>query len=107
MENARLPESLWVTPTTSDNCGVKSVVSDAPSVFPLGTTTVTWTVTDDSDNTQTTTQKITVVDNQAPIQPTLPDINDWSCGKEITQLPTTTDNCSGEITGTTNDDHGV
>ena len=66
MENVRPQESLWVTLSTSDNCGVKSVDNDAPSVFPLGTTTVTWTVTDDSNNTQTATQTVTVKDNQKP-----------------------------------------
>jgi hypothetical protein len=33
-------------PTTDDNCGVASVTNDAPSTFPVGTTNVTWTVTD-------------------------------------------------------------
>ncbi|TCK64035.1 fibronectin type III domain protein, partial [Winogradskyella wandonensis] len=33
------------TPTTADNCGVATVTNDAPATFPLGTTTVTWTVT--------------------------------------------------------------
>ena len=45
------------SPSTSDNCSVASVVndyngtSDATDVYPLGTTTVTWTVTDGSGNT--------------------------------------------------------
>ena len=34
--------------------------------FTHGTTTVTWTVTDDSDNTQTATQVVTVTDVQKP-----------------------------------------
>ena len=44
-------------PFASDNCSVASVVndyngtSDASDVYPLGTTTVTWTVTDGSGNT--------------------------------------------------------
>ena len=44
-------------PATCDNCSVASVVndyngtSDASDVYPLGTTTVTWTVTDGSGNT--------------------------------------------------------
>ncbi|MDT0641670.1 PKD-like domain-containing protein [Zunongwangia sp. F363] len=91
------------TPTTSDNCGVKSVTNDAPATFPLGNTTVTWTVTDNSDNVQTTTQVVTVEDNQAPAAPDLPDLT-WSCGMQITDYPITTDNCSAEITATTNND---
>ena len=91
------------TPSTADNCGVKSVTNNAPATFPLGETTITWTVTDNSDNTQTATQKVIVEDKQAPSTPTLSNIENWSCGKEITNFPTTTDNCSGEITGTTTD----
>ena len=34
------------TATTADNCGVASVTNDAPGTYPLGTTVVTWTVTD-------------------------------------------------------------
>jgi len=91
------------TPATNDNCGVKSITNDAPNSFPLGQTTVTWTVTDDSNNTQTDTQTITVEDNQPPLTPTLSPINNWECGKRITTIPVTTDNCAGEITGTTTD----
>ncbi|MFT2010385.1 T9SS type A sorting domain-containing protein [Pontibacter sp. 13R65] len=48
------------TPVTSDNCGVASVVNDAPATFPAGTTTVTWTVTDKAGNRATATQTVTV-----------------------------------------------
>ncbi|SDR67256.1 SprB repeat-containing protein [Gillisia sp. Hel1_33_143] len=90
-------------PTTADNCGIKSVTNNAPATFPLGETTITWTVTDNSDNTQTATHKVIVEDKQAPSTPTLSNIENWSCGKEITNFPTTIDNCAGEITGTTTD----
>ncbi|WP_194977158.1 HYR domain-containing protein, partial [Aquiflexum lacus] len=49
------------TPTTSDNCSVDVAVNLAPEFFPIGTTTVTWTVTDDSGNTATDTQTVTVL----------------------------------------------
>ncbi|TVZ27339.1 putative secreted protein (Por secretion system target) [Gillisia sp. Hel_I_86] len=91
------------TPTTNDNCGVKSTTNNAPATFPLGSTTVTWTVTDDSNNATTATQTVTVNDNQAPVKPILSDIVDWSCSKQITDFPTTTDNCENLITGTTTD----
>jgi len=55
------------TPTTGDNCGVASTTNNAPSSFPVGTTTVTWTVTDVNGNSATCTQDVTVVDNQAPV----------------------------------------
>ena len=56
------------TPVTADNCAVSSTTNDAPNSFPVGTTTVTWTVTDASGRTATASQDVTVVDN---IDPTL------------------------------------
>ena len=59
-------------PATGDNCGVASVTNsynntaDASGTYPVGTTTVTWTVTDIHGNTNTCTQTITVTDNEAP-----------------------------------------
>ena len=61
-----------VGPATGDNCGVASVTNshnnttDASGTYPVGTTTVTWTVTDIHGNTNTCTQNITVTDNEAP-----------------------------------------
>ena len=52
---------------TNDNCSVASVANDAPAAFPIGETTVTWTVTDSSGNTSTATQLVTVVDDIDPI----------------------------------------
>ncbi len=46
------------TANATDNCGVVSVVSDAPAVFGLGTTTVTWTATDAAGNEATATEQI-------------------------------------------------
>ena len=58
---------------TADNCGVATVINDyngtasADDTYPVGTTTVTWTVTDVNGNTNTCTQDVTVVtDNEAP-----------------------------------------
>lgn len=48
------------TPVTSDNCGVQTVTNNAPSSYPVGTTTVTWTVKDAKGNTSTDTQIVTV-----------------------------------------------
>ncbi|HQP04795.1 MAG TPA: HYR domain-containing protein, partial [Bacteroidales bacterium] len=53
-------------PITSDNCGVYSVVNDAPETFETGETTVIWTVTDNNGNIATCSQVVTVTDNQAP-----------------------------------------
>jgi gliding motility-associated-like protein len=53
-------------PTATDNCSVVSVSNDAPAIFPLGLTTVTWTVVDGSGNTSTATQLVNIVDNILP-----------------------------------------
>jgi hypothetical protein len=51
----------------SDNCPAGLVVTNnAPSSFPLGMTTVTWTATDAGGSTATATQSVTVVDDTAP-----------------------------------------
>ncbi|WP_427872173.1 gliding motility-associated C-terminal domain-containing protein [Flavobacterium sp. MMS24-S5] len=50
------------TPTVSDNCsGTITVTNDAPSSFPIGNTTVTWTATDAGGNTETCTQIVKVI----------------------------------------------
>jgi len=38
-----------------------TITNDAPEVFPLGDTTVTWTATDASDNSATATQVVTII----------------------------------------------
>jgi hypothetical protein len=61
-------------PGATDNCsavtvtGVRSdgVLSlDAP--YPVGVTTITWTAKDADGNVSTTTQTVTVIDNEAPV----------------------------------------
>ncbi len=53
------------TETISDNCVVQTVVSshNSNTVFPVGTTTVTYTVTDVNGNVTQTTFDITVIEN--------------------------------------------
>ena len=53
-------------PSVDDKCQVASVVSNAPTAYPLGTTAVDWTVTDASGNFATCTQLVTVVDTETP-----------------------------------------
>ena len=53
-------------PTATDNCGVSYVTSNAPAVFPQHETIVTWTVTDNSGNTQTCQQVVNVIDAMPP-----------------------------------------
>jgi len=57
------------TATASDNSGVVNVVRSgvpAGNVFPVGTTTVTYTATDNAGNSAQATQTVTVIDNTAP-----------------------------------------
>jgi hypothetical protein len=100
-----------IAPTTSDFCGVASVTndfngtSDASGTYPVGTTTVVWTVTDDSGNTATCSMDITVTDDENP-QITCPaDISvpgTSGAGAVVTYTtPVGTDNCTGATTSQT------
>jgi hypothetical protein len=85
--------------TANDECGIATVVnnyngtSDASDIYPIGTTIVTWTVTDIHGNSTQCDMAITVVDDENPIvvcpgdqtefftvncEFTLPDYT-WSC----------------------------
>ena len=95
--------------TTADNCSVASTTNDAPNSFPVGTTTVTWTVTDASGRTATATQDVTVVDNidptiTAPANVTV-NVDAGQCDADAANVTlgnaTTADNCG--IQSTTND----
>jgi hypothetical protein len=55
------------TATATDAVGVVSLVSNAPTTFPVGSTTVTWTARDAAGNVGTATQAVTVVDTIAPV----------------------------------------
>ncbi|MFM8596585.1 MAG: PKD-like domain-containing protein, partial [Flavobacteriales bacterium] len=94
------------TPVVSDNCTVASVTNNAPALFPIGTTTVTWTVTDASGNTATATQLVNVVDQVAPVAtaPAHVTVNTNNfCDATGVNLgtPEATDNCT--IASITND----
>ena len=96
-------------PQTNDNCAVQSVTNDAPAQFPVGTTTVTWTVTDIHENTETATQTVIVADDQKPLIncPVVPVLCYNANGNYIIPEITATDNCgisgySYVITGATN-----
>jgi hypothetical protein len=93
--------------TVSDNCGVASVTNNAPDTYPLGTTTVTWTVTDNSGNTATATQTVTVTDNEVPTitAPVAFNISTREDGCDAVDValgqPTVSDNCG--VASVTND----
>jgi hypothetical protein len=55
------------TPTASDVCDASlTITNNALAVFPLGSTTVTWKATDDSNNMGTDTQIVRIVDTTPP-----------------------------------------
>jgi gliding motility-associated-like protein len=62
-----------IAPIASDNCGVKTLIndfngtSDASGTYPVGTTEVIWTATDESGNVSICTQQITVEDTELPV----------------------------------------
>lgn len=52
-------DSLGI-PTLIENCSIKSVENDAPSFFHVGVNKVVWKITDQSNNTDTAIQIVTV-----------------------------------------------
>ncbi|WP_373056605.1 LamG-like jellyroll fold domain-containing protein [Zunongwangia sp. H14] len=99
--------SINITPpAATDNCTVGSPSgsrSDGKALtgrFPVGTTEITWNVSDaNGNNADPVIQKITVEDKEAPELPTIENV---VSGCEYTATPpVATDNCSGEITATT------
>ncbi len=69
------------SPTAADNCSGETVTNDAPATFPLGSTTVTWTVTDAAGNQTTDVQIVTVTTDLAgTVVETAVDCNGASTG---------------------------
>ncbi|MGB3085920.1 MAG: HYR domain-containing protein [Saprospiraceae bacterium] len=94
----------FVTPIGTDNCGgatnIQTTGLASGSVFPVGTTTNTFKVTDASNNTATCSFTITINDTQLPIISCPGNLNfnngTDTCGKKINFVtPTGTDNCAG------------
>ena len=54
------------TPVVADNCGLVRVTNNAPAVFPVGTNTVIWTVSDTHGNSASCRRLVIVNDNQPP-----------------------------------------
>ena len=106
---------VTVSATATDNCGVGSPVgvrSDAlplVAAFPVGTTTITWNVTDVNGNAAVAvTQTVIVTDTQRPVITANGNKNFVSdfgqCGAIVAVSATATDNCSvGTPVGTRSD----
>jgi uncharacterized repeat protein (TIGR01451 family)/gliding motility-associated-like protein len=93
---------VWTIPTILDNCPNSTLVSshNSGSVFPVGTTVVTYTATDISGNVVTCSFTVTVTDTQVPViagcpaNVVIPAANS-SCNETATWIaPTASDNCA-------------
>ncbi|MGY6520117.1 MAG: HYR domain-containing protein, partial [Mongoliitalea sp.] len=87
-----------IPPDVADNCGSVSLTNDAPSIFPVGLTPVTWTATDGNGNQAFSSFEVLVIDTQAPSITCPETINRLvpfgSTGAVIAySLPTSIDNC--------------
>ena len=89
----------YTLPTVTDNCTGASISASqaSGSVFPLGTTTVTFTATDAAGNSTTASFDVTVEDQEAPVFTTVPPSDTvGQCGQIYTfAMPAGTDNCTG------------
>ena len=65
-QNASSNSVEFDIPSVYDLVGVSSITNDAPEVFPLGETIVTWTATDESGNSSSITQLVSIVDTTSP-----------------------------------------
>ncbi len=90
----------WMAPTATDNCSQPTLEpAQASQLFSTGITIVTYTATDQTQNTATCTFSVTVVDQVAPMfgpcpQDTVINTTD-PCGAVYTwAVPSATDNCT-------------
>jgi gliding motility-associated-like protein len=89
-------------PTATDNCDGQ-VTGTATTPFPItSSTTVTWTYTDANGNSSTQDQDVLINDTTAPVADNdpLPTVTE-ECQVDSIAAPTATDNCDGQVTGTT------
>jgi len=84
---------------STNNCAGEVITNNAPVTFPVGTTTVTWTVTDGSGSMSCATQTVTVTDNENPTITCPTDItvnNDPGvCVADVIYGIIASDNCPG------------
>ncbi len=96
-------------PEATDNCGIESVILteglEPGSEFPLGSTTVTYTATDNAGNTATSSFNVIVTDNEAPVITCIDNIIvNAAEGQDFAIVnfndATATDNCEVTVTQT-------
>lgn len=87
--------------TAADDCGVVTLTNDAPSSYPVGVTTVTWTATDAAGHAGTAIQTVTIQDHEnptivAPFAITVStDVGLCTASSPALGTATANDNCSG------------
>jgi gliding motility-associated-like protein len=95
----------WAPLLITDNCDTSlNIVQTHYSgqVFPIGVTTVSYTVTDDAGNVSVCSFNIEVSDDEAPVPVNCPS-NINSCSELISWTPPTfNDNCTNNLTITSN-----
>lgn len=97
---------VWPDPTITDNCpGVTFATTHFPGdIFPLGTTTVTYTALDAIGNTGTCQFEVTVTDEESPVFSSCPSNITIGCNTEANwTLPIVTDNCNVAVVNSTHD----
>ncbi len=87
-------------PSVSDACGRPvAVQSDAPPVYPVGATPVTFTATDSAGNEASCGTTVVVKDTVKPAllcpESSTVEADDGICGATVTLVPTATDSCDG------------
>jgi gliding motility-associated-like protein len=105
----------WPPPTVTDNCGVLSVISDHDpgDFFPVGTTVVKYTATDNYGNTAQCSFNVRVRDDTPPVFAGCPanfsvPVNPATCDAVANWTPpTATDNCDASPQINTNTNPGT
>ncbi len=92
----------YLTPSGTDNCSSNTVKTSglgSGSVFPLGTTTEAYMVTDAAGNTAACSFAITITDDEKPVISLLGDNPLYLCEGESYVEPgaTASDNCDGQV----------
>ena len=84
---------------------IPSISNNAPDLFPLGETIVTWTATDTSGNSASATQTVTIVDTTSPelIMPEDVMIGAFSLEKQVEIGEAQANDLAGSILTITND----
>jgi Ca2+-binding RTX toxin-like protein len=92
-------------PVSSDSVDIPSIFNNAPDLFPLGETIVTWTATDTSGNSASATQTVTIVDTTYPelIMPEDIMIGAYSLEKQVEIGDAQANDLAGSVLTITND----